>query len=401
MTKLFSRERIGTPQILAGFLLCAFVIQCAWLIGKIPAGAVSPEEVLRVHEGLTQWHGKGIAGTETMFGSTGIFRSSGYEYDPNHSPLWYLTESAALAIFRVDLMSTAGTWVSRTPYVIIGALLGASLWYVSRRLYGNAGGYVALTLYCFSPNVIRSSVLWLNQPNIAGTWGTFGGVFTAIAVSHTLYAPREVVLWNWRRILLLGISLTLAIGSLFSLVIIIPLLMILMLYVAAERWSAAIAILAAACGVGFILLFSCYFFHPTLLWRSFSNANWLSINRTALFTSTSWLAALGEIAASGPVLIVLTPFALVTYAAWGRTRYFGITAPLAMAALFLVLRAASPHADGSIFALNTVVFLFVFIAGIAADLLETRFREIVIAVLTGFLAANALWNLISLAQIRS
>jgi len=33
-------------------------------------------------------------------------------------------------------------------------MLGGSLWYVARRLYGNAGGYIALALYCFSPAMI-------------------------------------------------------------------------------------------------------------------------------------------------------------------------------------------------------------------------------------------------------
>src|SRR6202166_2310342 len=83
-------------------------------------------------------------------------------------------------------------WLARAPYVLFGVLLGASLWYVSRRLYGNSGGYIALALYCFSPAVVRSSALWLAGPDIAAVWGTFGAVFAAIAVSHTLYAPREV-----------------------------------------------------------------------------------------------------------------------------------------------------------------------------------------------------------------
>ena len=80
-----------------------------------------------------------------------------------------------------------------------GLLLGASLWYVARRLYGNLGGYIALGLYCFSPMAItRSSQI---QPDILGAWGAFGLVFTGIAAAHTLYAPRDVVLWNWKRIL--------------------------------------------------------------------------------------------------------------------------------------------------------------------------------------------------------
>ena len=42
-------------------------------------------------------------------------------------------------------------WLAAFPYLIFGLLLGGSLWYVARRLFGNAGGYVALALYCFSP----------------------------------------------------------------------------------------------------------------------------------------------------------------------------------------------------------------------------------------------------------
>src|SRR5207249_2837173 len=36
--------------------------------------------------------------------------------------------------------------VLRTPFIIFGLWLGGALWWVSRRLYNNAGGYVALGL---------------------------------------------------------------------------------------------------------------------------------------------------------------------------------------------------------------------------------------------------------------
>src|SRR2546430_10685729 len=175
-----------------------------------------------------------------------------------------LPSSAPIFVFHVSPDSVLWMWLTRGPFVLLGTLLGASLWYVSRRLYGNAGGYVALALYCSSPAVIRGSALWVAQPDVAGAWGTFGAVFTAIAVSHTLYAPREVVLWNWRRIVLLGVSLTLAIGSQFGLAIVIPVLLAFMLYAAPERKGAAIVILAAACLIALLLLFASYFFHPAL-----------------------------------------------------------------------------------------------------------------------------------------
>jgi hypothetical protein len=44
-------------------------------------------------------------------------------------------------------------------------------------------------------------------------------------------------------------------------------------------------------------------------------------------------------------------------------------------------------------------FLFVFVAGIAADLLETRQRDLVKACVWGLLVANALWNLAELARV--
>jgi len=278
-------------------------------------------------------------------------------------------------------------------------LLGASVWYVSRRLYGNAGGYIALALYCFSPAVVRSSALWVAPPDIAAAWGTFGAVFTAIAVSHTLYAPREVVLWNWRRIVLLGVSLALAVGSQFSLALVIPVLLVFMLYLAPQRRLAALVILCAASAVGLTLLFAAYFFHPGIFLQSTKHARVLTVSAAAWGMKGAYLQVLKEVASSGPVLVVLVPSALLTYIFWRRSRYFGNTAPLLVAILFLALRVASPHDPDSLFSLIGVVFLFVFVAGILADLLETKGRELTAAVLTGLLAANALWNLIGLGRI--
>jgi hypothetical protein len=247
--------------------------------------------------------------------------------------------------------------------------------------------------------VVRSSALWIAPPDIAAAWGTFGAVFTAIAVSHTLYAPREVVLWNYRRILLLGISLALAAGSQFSLALMIPLLVVFMFYLAPKRRSAALVILCAACAVGLALLFAAYFFHPGIFLQSVKHARLFTVSAAALGMKGAYLQVLKEVASSGPVLVVLVPAALLTYILWPRSRYFGNTAPLLIALLFLALRVASPHNSDSVFSLIGAVFLFVFVAGIMADLLETKGRELTAAVVTGLLAANALWNLIGLGRI--
>ncbi|HKW16549.1 MAG TPA: hypothetical protein VJO35_03470 [Terriglobales bacterium] len=406
MSATFSSERFGWPQIFAGILLLLFVGQCTWLLAReyVTPGAISEADMLRIQQGVDQWHGRAIAGTQPNHAYfyvplRGPDVNSDDSHDFNHSPLWYLIASAPIVLLRISPGSWAWISLSRAPYLLFGTLLGASLWYVSRRLYGNAGGFIALGLYCFSPAVIRSSVLWMIDPNIGAIWGTFGAVFTAIAVSHTLYAPREVVLWNWRRIVLLGVALALAIGSQFSLAIILPVLLAFMLYLAPERKGAAIAILAAACGVALFLLFAAYFFHPAVFVKGLKHAKFLDVSWRSVAMAGDYRQLLREIAASGPVLVLLIPVTVVVFIAWRRTRYFGNSAPLIMAGLFVGLRLLSPHESGSILGFAAVIFLFVFVAGIAADLLETRARETIAAVLVGLIAANAVWELLALAQV--
>src|SRR5947208_4570110 len=344
MSGIFSSQRFGRPQLVAAALLHVFVGECAWLVAHEYPNAGGADEFVRIEEGLAQFHGLGVAGTPAIRATPlGSVPAQNELYDPHHSPLWYLIAAAPIFVFHVSPDSVLWMWLTRGPFVLLGALLGASLWYVSRRLYGNAGGYIALALYCFSPAVLRSSSLWVSSPNIAAAWGTFGAVFTAIAVSHTLYAPREVVLWNWRRILLLGISLALAVGSQFSLVIVIPVLAAFMLYLAHQRRAAAIVILGASCFIGVVLVFSAYSFHPRLFSQGLAHARLLDVSGRAAGMSGAYLQVIKEVASSGPVLVLLAPAALLTYIACQRSRYFGNTAPLIVALLFMALRVAAPH----------------------------------------------------------
>lgn len=408
MTKFFSHERFGQPQIWAALLLLAFVGQCCWLLvrGARPLD-VDSSELFRVEEGLAQWRRERIAGTPSMerleaatSPTPEIEQNDGY--DPDHSPLWYLIASAGLVrwqgAFQMNSVSHWG-WLARLPYIIFGVLLGASLWYVARRLYGNPGGYIALTLYCFSPAILRSSTLWLSEPEMPAAWGTFGAIFTAIAVAHTLYAPREVVLWNWRRIVLLGLSLALAIGCQYSLIVLVPIALAFMLYVAPERRSAALAIWSAACGFGVLLLFAAYGFHIGLFWQGIRHAHWLGLSPRAFTMGEAYGRLFWGLSQAGPALLVALPVVLITYLAWRRARYFGNTAPLFVAALFLALAICTPHYPGAGFRLMTVPFLFVFVAGVAADLLETRQRSPVMACVCGLLLAGALWNLLQLLRV--
>src|SRR5260370_39051461 len=62
-------------------------------------------------------------------------------YDQDRSPLYYLVAAAPFLL-------RSGSWLpeslrpllAATPNLFFGAIVGASLWYVALRLYGNAGG---------------------------------------------------------------------------------------------------------------------------------------------------------------------------------------------------------------------------------------------------------------------
>src|SRR5271165_5614928 len=318
MGGFFTRERFGQPQLRAAVLLLVFLGQCLWLVPHGFQAADGGElELARIQQGLGQWHGKGIAGTPFCAADekplplegTGELGNSG-AYDRYHSPLWYLTASAPLLLWPGPLR--AGTvrywgWVARSPYILFGLLLGASLWYVARRLYGNMGGYIALTLYCFSPAIIRDGALWFAQPEMGAAWGAFGAIFTAIAVAHTLYAPREVVLWNWRRIALLGLSLALAVGSQFSLVIVVPVALAFMLYLAPTRRGAAIAILAAGCAVAGIMLLAAYSFYFRAFWDGMRQAHFMGLAGRAFTMGAAYRQVLALLGQSSPALMLAFP----------------------------------------------------------------------------------------------
>jgi hypothetical protein len=258
---------------------------------------------------------------------------------------------------------------------------------------------IALVLYCFSPGIIQSSSEVCRDSEIGAAWGTFGAVFTAIALAHTLYAPRGVVLWNQRRISLLAISLALAIGSQFSLLILVPVTLGFLLYLAPERRVAALIIWAAACTGAGILLAAGYFFHLQILWQGFRAAKLWDVSTAAFSMGASYRNAASHVIQASPLLIVLLPVALLAYVLWRRARYFGNTAPLFMVGLCLALGLAAPDFPGQGFWLVAMPFLFACVAGVFADLLESRLASLLKIVLPALLSGYALWSLVALAQV--
>ena len=79
----------------------------------------------------------------------------------------------------------------------------------------------------------------------------------------------------------------------------------------------------AACIVGFVILFSFYFFHPhafaeSLRRASFWGATWRGFRVWGVYKQVA-----AQIGRACPALVLALPVALATYVVWPRTRYFG------------------------------------------------------------------------------
>jgi len=408
MGSYFTRERFGRPQFLAASILLAFLVQALWLVHAelSTPQSMDGEEALRIGEGLKQWHLRGIAGAPFTEPADDPFvhlsQSSENGFDTEHSPLLYLVSAAPLLVWPSNLSAESATywrWLPKFPFLACGLFLGASLWYVARRLCGNTGGFIALTLYGFSPSLIQAAAGWHTEPEIVAAWGAFGTIFTAIAVAHTLYAPREVVLWNWRRIVLLGVSLAIAVGSQFSMVSIVPMALIFLLYVAPVRKRAGLVIWIAACVVALVLLFGIYFFHLRTSFEAMRHAIFWGLTWQGFTVLGVYKQVAVQIGRALSVFVIALPVALITYCLWPRSRYFGNTAPFLMAVLFVVLAIAHPHTGGAGFLLAAIPFMFIFVSGVLADLLETRYRPVILASILGLLIAYVAGTLLALAQV--
>jgi Dolichyl-phosphate-mannose-protein mannosyltransferase len=374
------RSRIGAPQIVALLLLSVFVAQCLWFMARVPLSAM---EGSYIETGLLHLEHLSNAASTERSALIPLLAGLAARISGAENKIVYLSD------YR---------FVIRLPFLLAGFLLGASLWYVARRLYGNVGGYIALGLYSFSPVIIG----WSSQvgPEIVAAWGGFGLIFTAIAVAHTLYAPREVVLWNWRRILLLGLSIAICIGAQFSLWILLVPALAFMLWVGHVRLGAALAIFAAACATGLVLLWALYSFRPSAFGAALRDADWFGISAA----DPSWHAASSLFTnfflQNGIGLVLLLAVTVATFAAWKRARFFGTAAPLIVGAL-LVASATCMHFSGFIFLLVGLPFLILFMAGVSTDLLEGRYALAANTVVGGVLIASAMIDVYGLLHLAS
>jgi hypothetical protein len=378
------RRRYGAPQVFAATLLLLFLVQCGWFVANVPLSQVEGNYILR---GIALLHGSRAA-------------------DPYHSPL--VAEAAVAGILPMALRLPAETtldqftldryrWLVRAPFLLAGLFLGACVWYIARRLYGNGGGYVAISLYCFTPGLVaRSSLV---GPEILGAWGTFSAVFASIAVAHTLYAPRDAFLWNRKRIAMLGIAIGIMVGAQFALALVLPLALAFMLWAVPGRRRAAAGILAAACAIGLVFLWVVYGTSIGFFGTSMAKAEWIAFARPALAATLNG-AVEGFYLREASATALLTVLSLITYLLWPRTRFFGNTVPLLIAAEIVLLALLMPNAAGGIFFFYCLPFFIVFCAGVFADLFESRrWHSLAVGVGYGVILAQAGFSVVGLIQL--
>ena len=256
-------------------------------------------------------------------------------------------------------------WVNyllRLPFCVFAVWLGGGLWWVAKRLFGHEGGALALALYVFCPAVARYATTPNNE--ILALWGLYGMVYTAMGVAHALQGPRK----KWKpRIILLTVALGLT-ASAHLLAGMLGLLAgtIFFYYLAEHRraYVAQIMILAAFGAMAIVFAGFGFRLAPfTYVFTGGSARFWFSLEAARNFATTPGNAG----------IMVATAVALVVYVTTRRSRYFGNTAPLLMVLVLAPLYTSQVVSAPWLWALP---FLFTFVGGVFADMLETRQRKL-------------------------
>jgi hypothetical protein len=372
MTRRFQRIRrfhFNLPQRIAAGLLAAFLAQGLWLTVH---QTLTDRDYQYARCGREMWERPSqLAGYFTSCGNIhdGIlaYRLAGLPLTLN------LLAERGLDWFRKPedkVVQTGGVLSSwelrhqlrytllllRLPFLAAGCLLGAGLWWVTRRLYGNLGGYTALALYCYSPDVLRACI----APNaeVLAALGVYGGVYTCIGVAHTMQGPRR----KWRpRIVLLMAAFGLAAASHIAALPIVALFgLIAMLWVAEGIRSKMLPVVLMAMAGALLFVFACYGFSPdafSFLFRSAAGLLWVSLDPARRFFSVLPNAGITVAAAAS----------LVLFLGLRKSRYFGNSVPLICASILVALIMTGAPGAPWLWALP---FLLTFIGGVFADAYE-------------------------------
>ncbi len=407
---MLRRFRFNLPQRIAAALLAAFLLQGFWLVSRqtltdsdyqyARCGRETWEKPSplagyytscgNIHDGILAYRLAGLPLTLNLLFERGfdLFRKPedrvvqiGVPADGSSSAGWEQS-SGDLSTWELRHQMTHILLLLRLPFLFAGCALGGCIWWVTRRLYGNLGGYTALALYCFSPAVLKACVA--PNPDVLAALGVFGGVYTCIGVAHAMQGPRR----KWRpRIILLTIIFGIAAAAHIAALPVAALLgLAAMIWIAEGHRSQALPVVLVATVGGLVLLFACYGFSPdafSYVFRSSAGFLGFSIDPARRFFSTL---------SNGGV--TLAAFAsVVLYFAARKSRYFGNTVPLLCSALLIFL--VMTGAPGTPW-LWSLPFLLTFIGGVFADSYEGPRGKLALSAGGAIVLAQAVLCLLSL-----
>jgi hypothetical protein len=389
------RFHFNLPQRIAAGLLGLFLIQGLWLTGH---QTLTDRDYQYARCGREMWERPGAV--PGYFTSCGNIRDGVLGYRLAGLPLTLNLElervldrfrkpedrvaqsTGELSSWELRHQLTHVLLLERLPFLLAGCVLGAGLWWVTRRLYGNRGGYTALALYCFSPAALKACV----TPNseILAALGVYAGVYTCIGVAHAMQGP--VAKWRPRIVMLTGAFGVAAAAHIAALPVVALLGLGAMLWVAEGRRSQVLPVVLAAVAGALMLVFACYGFSPdafSYVFRSAAGLLWVSLDPARRFFTALPNAGI-TVAAAG---------ALVLYLGIGKSRYFGNTAPLICAlALFLLTMTGAPGAPW----LWALPFLLTFVGGVFADAYEGERGRLAMAAAGAIVLLQAVFCTLSL-----
>jgi hypothetical protein len=402
MTRPFARLRrfrFNLPQRVAAVMLALFLAQGFWLMsrqtltdrdyqyarcGREMWEKPSPlagyfTSCGNIHDGVLAYHAAGLPLTLNLLAERGLDH---FRKPEDRVIQTAQTEGTQLSTWELRHQMPYVLTLLRLPFLFVGVVLGGALWWVTRRLYGNWGGYTALALYCFSPSIIKASIT--PGPEILATLGVYGGIYTCIGVAHAMQGPRKK--WRPRIVLLTCIFGVAAAAHIAALPVVALLGMLLMLWIAEGRRSQALPIVMMAAVGALLLVFACYGFSPdafSYLFRSASGFMWFSFDPILRFFTTFSNAGI-TIAAAASVIL---------YLVLRRSRYFGNTAPLFCTMVCFILITTGVHATPWLWA---VPFLLTFIGGVFADAYEGPRPKLALAAGGAVVLLQAVFCLLSL-----
>jgi hypothetical protein len=206
-------------------------------------------------------------------------------------------------------------------------------------------------------------------------------------VAHALQGPRS----KWRpRILLLATALGLTAAAHLLAAIIGFLAGLVFLYYLAERRRSNVAQIMIFAALGaFVILFASFSFRPSAFLYVFTGGSarfWFTTQALRNFCTSHTNAG----------ILVAAAVALVVYVSSRPSRYFGNTTPLVMTLVLFPIYTTQVFSAPWVWALP---FLFTFIGGVFADILQSRQRKLFLALSAAILITQAALCWTSLAGL--